>query len=77
MVAAWLVALIVTVALNVVAYLITPKPKGPKPQAAEQAESPTAEAGKPIPVLFGTARLSETNIIGWWDKSTRQFQVKV
>lgn len=77
MAAAWLVALIVTVALNVVAYLITPKPKGPKPQAAEQAESPTAEAGKPIPVLFGTARLSETNIIGWWDKSTRQFQVKV
>lgn len=77
MVAPWLVALIVTVALNVVAYVITPKPKGPKPEAAQQAESPTAEAGKPIPVLFGTARLSETNILGWWDKSVRQFQVKV
>lgn len=77
MVAPWLVALIVSVALNVVAYVITPKPKGPKPEAAQQAESPTAEAGKPMPVLFGTARLSETNVIGFWDKGTRQYQVKV
>lgn len=77
MVATWVIALIVSVALNVVAYIITPKPKAAKPEAAQQAESPTAEAGKPIPVLFGTARLSETNIIGWWDKGTRQYQVKV
>lgn len=77
MVADWIIALIVTIALNVVAYVITPKPKGPKPEAAQQAEAPTAEAGKPIPVLFGTARLSETNILGWWEKGTRQYQVKV
>lgn len=77
MVAPWLIALLVSVALNVVAYVIAPKPKSAKPDAAQQAESPTAEAGKPIPVLFGTARMSETNIIGWWDKGTRQYQVKV
>lgn len=77
MVAAWVIALLVSVALNVVAYIITPKPKAAKPDAAQQAESPTAEAGKPVPVLFGTARLSETNIIGWWDKGTHQYQVKV
>lgn len=77
MVAPWLVALLVTVALNVVAYVITPKPKSAKPEAAQQAEAPTAEAGRPIPVLFGTARMSETNILGWWDKGTRQYQVKV
>lgn len=73
----WLVMFAIALAMQVVAYLITPKPKGPKPEAAQQAESPTADAGKPMGVLFGTARLSETNIIGYWDKSTRQYKVKV
>lgn len=75
--APWLVALIVSVAINVAAMVIMPKPKAPKPDAVQQAESPTADAGKPIPVLFGKARIMETNIIGWWDKSTRQYEIKV
>lgn len=77
MIAPWLVALIVSVALNVAAYVITPKPKAPKPEAVQQADSPTAEADKPMPVLFGTGRISETNVIGWWDKSTAQREIKV
>lgn len=77
MVLPWVVALIVSVAINVAAMIITPKPKAPKPEAVEQAESPTADAGKPMPVLFGKARISETNIIGWWDKATRQYEIKV
>lgn len=77
MVAPWLVAMIVSVTLNVVAMVITPRPKAAKPGAVEQAESPTAEANKPIPVLFGKARITETNIIGWWDKSSRQYEIKV
>lgn len=77
MIAPWLIAMIVSVALNVVAYVITPKPKANKPEAVEQAESPTADAGKPIPVLFGKARLSETNVIGFWDKGTKQYEIKV
>lgn len=77
MIAPWLVALIVSAALKVVAYIITPKPKAPKPDAVQQADSPTADADKPMPVLFGTGRISETNIIGWWDKSTAQREIKV
>lgn len=77
MVAPWLVAMLVSVALNVVALVITPKPKTAKPDAAQQAESPTAEAGKEIPVLFGTALMSETNTLGFWDKTTRQYEIKV
>lgn len=77
MIAPWLVALIVSTALNVAAYVITPKPKAPKPEAIQQADSPTAEADKPMPVLFGTGRISETNVIGWWDKSTAQREIKV
>lgn len=77
MVVPWLVALIVSVAINVAALIITPRPKAAKPDAVQQAENPTADAGKPIPVLFGKARISETNIIGFWDKSTRQYEIKV
>jgi hypothetical protein len=77
MIAPWLVSLLISVALNVVAYIITPKPKAPKPQAAAQAENPTAEAGRPIPVVFGTMRVKELNVLGFWDKSTKQFQIQV
>lgn len=77
MVADWLVALVISVAVSVVSYLLMPKPKGPKPDAAAQAENPTAEAGKPKPVLFGTAMLSETNVLGFWDKSVHTYKVKV
>lgn len=77
MVVDWLVALIISVAINVAAMVITPRPRAAKPLAVEQAQNPTADAGKPIPVLFGKARISETNIIGFWDKSTRQYEIKV
>ena len=76
MIAPWLIAMIVSVALNVAAYIITPKPKAPKPTAVQQADSPTAEAGRPIPKLFGTALIKETNVLGFWDKQTHQYQVK-
>lgn len=76
MIADWLIAVIISTVLQVAALVLTPKPKGPKPEAAQQAENPTAEAGRPIPVLFGTARVSETNVLGFWDKSTRQFEIK-
>lgn len=74
---AWLIAVIVSTALNVLAYVITPRPKTPRPEATQQADNPTAEAGRPMPKLWGSARISETNIIGFWDKATRTYQVKV
>jgi len=73
----WLVQLLVAVALNILAAVLTPKPKGPKPEAVEQAENPTAEAGRPIPKAWGSPRVSETNVIGFWDKSSRQYKIKV
>lgn len=73
----WLAQLLIAVALQVLAVVLTPKPKGPKPEAVQQAESPTADADRPIPVLFGTGLMKETNILGSWDKSSRQYQVKV
>lgn len=73
----WIAMLLIATAVNIISYIIAPKPKGPKPEAVQQAENPTAEAGKPIPKLWGSGRVSETNVLGFWDKSTRQYKVKV
>lgn len=74
---AWLIPLLVSLALNVVAYLLTPKPKAPKPDAAKQSEVPTADAGKPVPVVFGTVTVSALNVLHYGDQTMREYQVKV
>lgn len=73
---AWVIAAIISTALNVLAIIITPRPKAPKPSAVEQAENPTAEAGVPIFKLWGSARISQTNVIGFWDKSSNRYAVR-
>lgn len=77
MIYAWLIQLAIAIAVSAVSYVLMPKPKGPKPGAVEQSESPTAEAGRPVPKLWGTARVSETNVLGFWDKSSLQSQIKL
>ena len=54
MVFPFLIQLAIGIVLNVLAYLILPKPKGPKPPAVSDLETPTADAARPIPVVFGT-----------------------
>jgi predicted phage tail protein len=67
---AFFVALAISIAISIIAYLIMPKPKAPKPEAAKDLENPTAEAGKPIPVLFGTMTIKGINVLWFGDKST-------
>lgn len=66
---AWFIPLLVGLALNIIAYLIMPKPKQPKPEAAKDAEDPVAEAGKPLPVLSGSITVKGLNIIFFGEKS--------
>ena len=73
---AWLVPLLISLAINVVAYLLMPKPKAPKPEAAKQSDVPTADAGKPIPVVFGTVTVSAVNVLWYGDQTHNQYQVK-
>ena len=71
-----MVMLAISVALSLIAYLLMPKPKQPKPPAAADAEVPTADAGRPVPVVFGELTVKGVNIIGYWDKQVRQYEVK-
>lgn len=70
------IQIIVAIVLAVIAYALTPKPKQPKPPAAADLESPTSEAGRPVPVPFGTITIKGVNILGYWDKQVREYEVK-
>ena len=76
MVFPFLIQLAIGIVLNVLAYLILPKPKGPKPPAVSDLETPTADAARPIPVIFGTILLRGPNVIGWADKALQKKKVK-
>ena len=62
------VQLLIGLAINIVAYLIMPKPKAPKPPAAQDLQDPVAEAGKPLPVLSGSMTIKGLNILYWGEK---------
>lgn len=63
----------ISVAVNL---LLAPRPKAPKPDEVQELELPTAEAGRPIPVVFGTMRVKGLNILWYGEKSSRQSKVK-
>lgn len=64
----FLAQLAIGIALNVIGYLLMPKPKPPKPPAVEDLENPTVEAGRPIPVVFGSVTITGLNIVWYGDK---------
>lgn len=74
---AWFLALLIGLALNIIAYLLLPKPKTAKPEAAKDLDDPTAEAGRPIPVVFGTITVKGLNVLWFGDKNMRTFSVSV
>ena len=69
--------LLVGVALMVLSFIISPKPKPEKPEASRDLENPTAEAGRPIPVVFGTLYVKGGNVIDYMDKDKWDRQVPV
>lgn len=72
----WFVMMLVSLALNVIAYLLQPKPKTSQPASTEDMEDPTAEAGRPIPVLFGTMTIKGTNILWYGEKQVTTYKKK-
>jgi hypothetical protein len=74
MAAWWIIA--AAVALSVaVSILLRPKVKAPKPDSVKDLEDPTADAGRPIPVVFGTVTVKGLNVLWFGEKSkvTKKF----
>lgn len=71
----WWVGIVVALVLAVVSYFLTPQPKKPKPPAVQDLQNPTADAGRPVPVVFGTITIKGPNVLWFGDKNVRTYEV--
>lgn len=67
--------ILLAVGLMILGYLLKPKPKGPKPAEVTDLPDPVAEAGAPIPVVFGTMTTKGNNVIWYGQKSHEKSEV--
>lgn len=73
---AWWLSLLIGLAITAVTYLLMPRPKAPPPPAVQDLEDPVAEAGKPIPVVFGSMTVKGLNVLWFGDKETFWFYIE-
>ena len=66
----FLINLLIGLALQVIGFLLMPKPATQKPDEVRDMDDPTAEGGRPIPVVFGEVEVHAVNIVWFGDKST-------
>jgi hypothetical protein len=60
--------LLAGVFLLALSYALTPKPKQPKPPSLEDLNDPTADAGRALPVGFGSIDYVGLNILYYGQK---------
>lgn len=72
----FLAQLLVGVGLQILGYMLTPRPRGPKDPELTDIEDPTAEAGRPMQKVFGTKTVKSPNILYFGDKAIRVRKVK-
>lgn len=59
--------LVVMVVATLVSQALAPKPPEPKPASLSDVDVPTAEEGRPIPVVFGAVLLRGANVVWYGD----------
>ena len=74
----WL-AFFLWVGFTVIGELLRPRPKfgAPSPSGIGDLRVPTAEAGRPIPVVFGTVKLRAPNVVWYGDLIVAAIKKKV
>ncbi len=66
----FLIQLVIGVGLQVIGYLLAPKSATSQPSEVTDMDAPTAESGRPVPVIFGEMEITGVNIIWYGDKET-------
>lgn len=74
---AFIVQIVIAIVIAMIAYALAPKPKAPKPDTSQQLEAPTAEAGRPLPVVFGEVTIQSPNCLWYGDLETVVVKVKM
>jgi hypothetical protein len=59
--------LVVIVVATLISSALAPKPPEPKPASLSDVDVPTAEEGRPIPVVFGSVLLRGSNVVWYGD----------
>jgi len=62
--------LIVLLISYAVSYALAPKPPDAAPATLSEFDAPTADEGKPIPVVFGTVFVNSPNVVWYGDLGT-------
>lgn len=55
---------------------LAPKPPSRRPPSLSEIDVPTAEEGKPIPVVFGTVVVQSPNVVWYGDLAYRPVKTK-
>lgn len=69
----FLISLAVSMVVGVASALLrpaSPTPSSPKPATLNDIDVPTAEDGRPVPVLFGTRWVEGINVLWYGDLAT-------
>jgi len=72
---AFFVQILIALVLQVIAYLLTPKPKQSQ-SATRDLEYPSADAGRPIPRVWGKVTVKGVNVLWYGEKKIRKYKVK-
>lgn len=70
----FVVQIIIAVAMAILAYVLSPKPKGQQQPKAQDLQTPTVDAGRAIPVVFGRVRVKSPNLL--WMGGQRSTEIK-
>jgi hypothetical protein len=66
----------VWIVTTLIQYALAPKPPKPRPAGLQDIEAPTAEEGRPIPVVFGTVLVKSPNVVWYGDLRTTPIKSK-
>lgn len=64
----FLAQLAIAVGMQIIGYLLAPKPKQPKPPSMDQFKYPTTLTGRARPVVFGSMTVKSPNLLEEHDK---------
>lgn len=72
--AIFIIQIVVAVAFAAIAYAMTPKPKAPQGQKAQDITSPTVDAGGIVQVVFGRMRIRNPNTLAYGGDRTTEIK---